>query len=151
VAHNFVKRGYFCFGNGIELEWEQMRLRLPALLVLLLLSFLLPGRTYLEVRERNQRLGRLRNEVESLSDRRSELEEELAYRQSSLYVETAAREQLNYARENEVIIVLPDFRGDEEEGDEQDEISSETAHIKEREVPSWQANAKRWRALFFGD
>lgn len=128
-----------------------MKLRLPALFILLLLSFVLPGRTYLEVRERNQRLGRLRDEVGNLDDRRSELEEELAYRQSPLYVETAAREQLNYAGENEVIIVLPDFQEDEGEGDKRDNTPSETAHIRRREIPSWQSNAKRWRALFLGE
>ena len=130
-----------------------MKLRLSALILLFLLFFALPGRTYFEIRGRAQRLERLQTEVETLRGRQAELGEELAYRQSPFYIEKEAREQLNYVGENEIIIILPDFEENGENGDDQESaVSSENLYSRGRAVSPWQANAKRWwRLLFLGD
>jgi len=116
--------------------------------MLLFLAF--PGRTYVEIKSRAQRLEQLRAEVEVLRERRAELEEELAYRQSAYYIEKEAREQLNYAKPDEVIVILPDLE-DGEANVQETAASAEVVRFGEREIPSWRRNADRWRKLFFGD
>jgi cell division protein FtsB len=120
------------------------KLTLPAFVFLLLLFFLSLGQSYSETKGRAQRIDLLNNEVETLRDKRSELEEELAYRQSPAFVEKEAREQLGYAKRGEVIAVLPDFEKKEGEG-EVAAATSDEEFAAVREVPNW----KQWRLLFF--
>jgi len=129
-----------------------IRLNLPVLIFLLLLSLVLPVRTYIEIKGRAQHLEQLRSEIVTLRDKYADLEEEFAYRQSPLYIEKEAREQLNYAKEGEIIVILPDL--EEAEGKEKDSgavASSNNPYPQGRAVPFWQANAKSWRRLFFSN
>jgi cell division protein FtsB len=124
------------------------RIRLPISFLLLLLFLVLLGRSYLEAKGRAQRLELLQTEVDTLGDKKEELEEDLGYHQSSDYIEKEAREQLGYVKDGEVIVVLPDL---EEQvtalAEKGDEATSPTASLAGSEIPNW----RRWRQLFFGN
>lgn len=127
-------------------------MKLPALFALLLFAgflFLLT-QSFLETRARGQRLELLRAEVGALDQKAQEKQKELDYRRSAEFIEKEAREQLGYARSDEVIVVLPDVeakakspealaKGGEEKG--------ARGPSKSEPAPYW----KQWRALFFGN
>ncbi len=75
-------------------------------------------------------------EVEELTLKNKELKERLEYVKSEEFVEKEVRDKLNMAKENEVIVVLPEGL---ELRDQQLEASNE------EDLPNWQ----RWLKLFF--
>lgn len=74
--------------------------------------------------------------VEELRVKNEELKERLGYVKSSEFVEKEARDRLNMAKEDEIIVVLPEELGLR---DWKLETSSE------EDLPNWQ----RWLRLFF--
>lgn len=124
------------------------RVTLPIFILLILLFFTLLGQSYFETRKRAQRLDLLKTGVETLQDRKAELEEDLSYRQSPTYIEREAREQLGYTKKGEVIVVLPDLEKEKEEkgkGEVAALGSGEgTFSMDNKEAPIW----KRWGCLW---
>jgi len=125
------------------------KLRLPfsALLAFLLLLFFV-GKSYLEIRDKAQRLQRLKEEVAALQEKKKEFEDDLAYRQSADYIEKEAREQLGYVKEGEVIIVLPDLESSNSavEGQAEGQSKSPPSSQEYPKTPNWML----WHRLFFG-
>lgn len=78
----------------------------------------------------------MEGKVEELRVKNKELKEKLEYVKSSEFVEKEARDRLNMAKEDEVIVVLPE---ELETRDWRLETSSE------EDLPNWQ----RWLRLFF--
>lgn len=120
---------------------------LPLSILLLLLFFFLLGQSYLEAKGRVRRLELLESEVETLRDRKTELEEELTYRQSPDYIEKEAREQLGYTKKGEVIVVLPDFE-ESSFAEASEEGETPAAETWARELPLWRRNLAAWGCLF---
>lgn len=58
--------------------------------------------------QRNQLLNQAENEVEELRMQNLELQEQLDYVSSAEYVEQEARNQLQYAKDGEIMVLLPD-------------------------------------------
>lgn len=75
------------------------------LFILIAISFV---RTTLNVVKNSQRLGELEKEVAILDVKKHELQKDIEYRQSSEYIEEVARNDLNYAKSDETIFVVPE-------------------------------------------
>jgi cell division protein FtsB len=119
------------------------RLTLPVFIFLLSLFFILLGQSYLKVKGRAQRLELLQDEVQALQNRKTEVEEELDYRQSPDYIEKEARE-LGYTKKGEVIVVLPDLEKKEKEKEVAAVGSDGALSSSDKEAPIWQ----RWGCLW---
>ncbi|OGC54514.1 hypothetical protein A2797_00690 [candidate division WWE3 bacterium RIFCSPHIGHO2_01_FULL_48_15] len=127
-------------------------MKFPALLFSLLIFgilLLLLAQSFLEARERENKLALLRGEVEALAQRSEEKKAELTYRNSPEFIEKQAREQLGWAKEGETIVVLPDI--EEEKKSSSQIASAETAPSSSSSnsapLPYW----KQWRIVFFGN
>lgn len=131
------------------------KLRLPIPLILSVFFLFVLGQSYFGVREKMQRLERLRADVGTLRDSKTELEGELSYRQSQGYVEREAYEQLGWAREGEVFVVLPDLEKEKDKqkvaGAKDPEITEKTTveALTEGDTPQWKRNVQSWGCLFF--
>jgi len=106
------------------------------ILVLLTVSLV---RNILRISQAEDRVGEVRQRVESLSQENRELKGELEKVESEAYVEFQARDKLGLTREGEIVVVLPD-----------EEILRKIApRIEEEEEtlpdPTWQ----RWLKLFY--
>jgi len=123
------------------------KLTLPIFFSLLFLFFLLLGRSYLEVKGRVQRLELLRDEVETLQDRKADLEEELAYRLSLSYIEQVLRDVFGYAKRGEVIVVLPDLKEKTAEPSKKGEALAAESTTKKQLSPS-EKNLCSWRCFW---
>lgn len=125
------------------------RLTLPLFVLLLLFFFFLLGQSYFEVKGRVQRLELLRDEVETLQDRKADLEKELTYRQSLSYIEQAARDQLQfgYPKRGEVIVVLPDLKEKTAEPSKKEEALAAGSATK-KQLSLLEKNIRSWGCLF---
>lgn len=124
-------------------------MKLPALFVSVLIFFgfiFLLAQSFLETRARGQRLELLRAEVGALDQKAQEKQKKLDYRRSAEFIEKEAREQLGYARSDEVIVVLPDVEEKTKE-EKKEEAGKDSKAKVDSPAPYW----KQWRALFFGN
>lgn len=79
-----------------------------SLSVLLLGFFLLGDRGFLEVRRQRQRLAELQAEISALAAENEQLDSEVArLKDDPAAVEKIAREELNFVRPGDVVLVLP--------------------------------------------
>ena len=84
--------------------------------------------------KKGERTKQMEQKATELETKKKELTERLEYVKSEEFVEKEAREKLNMAKEDEVIVVLPEkleLRGQESEIDE--------------DLPNW----RQWLRLFF--
>ncbi len=90
------------------------------------------------VNKADDRIGEKREKVEKLESENRELKDNLEKAQSGEYVESVLRDGLGYAKEGEIIVVLPD-----------EEILKQIATKREEEVQaSPKANWEKWLELF---
>lgn len=117
------------------------------LLLVILISFSLYSvRNSLKINESREQLDHLRDQVGVFQEKLGEKQEELTYRQSSEFIYKEALEQLGFTNPGEVIPVLPDWKGKQEElASAETTSSSPTTAVAP--LPYW----KRWRILFFGN
>lgn len=126
--------------NRISLIKEKFKgyfLYLVVLILILLTASLV--RNILRILQAEDRVGEVRQRVESLGQENRKLKEELEKVESEAYVEFQARDKLGLTREGEIVVVLPD-----------EEILRKIApRIEEEEEtlpdPTWQ----RWLKLFY--
>jgi cell division protein FtsB len=151
MSHNYVKntQSFKKFlpplGRGVTMQ-AMPRLTLPTLMIFLLLFSFLLVQSYLNVRKKAQRLELLQEETASLAGRKEDLEEELSYRQSPLYVEGEARDRLGYAKKGEVVVVIADSKEEGKRKEKAEEAPSlEELAFSQEETPVW----KRWGCLWF--
>lgn len=123
------------------------KLTLPIFFSLLFLFFFLLGRSYFEVKGRVQRLELLRDEVETLQDRKADLEEELTYRLSLSYIEQVLRDVFGYAKRGEVIVVLPDLKEKTAESSKKGEALAAESTTK-KQLSLLEKNIRSWGCLF---
>ncbi len=112
------------------------RLTLHVFILFLSLFFILLGQSYLKVKGRAKRVELLREEVQTLQEKKEEVAEELDYRQSPAYIEKEARE-LGYSKGGEVIVVLPDLEGEEGEVGAATADSEGVTSFQEEKIPTW--------------
>jgi len=86
--------------------------------------------------KKGERIEKMEEKIEGLKMKNQESKERLEYVKSEEFVEKEVRDKLNMAKEDEVIVVLPEGL---ELRDQQLEASSE------EDWPNW----KRWLKLFF--
>ncbi|MFC1649439.1 septum formation initiator family protein [Patescibacteria group bacterium] len=109
--------------------------------VIVILSFLLMFSFFQSIqraRSAGNRIDTLKNRVGDLEQRKLELEIRVSEAQTEDFVETELREKLGLARENEIVIILPE-----------DEIIRKFApkkDIYEEKLPD--SNWKKWMNLF---
>lgn len=90
------------------------------------------------VNKADDRIGEKREKVEKLESENRELKDNLEKVQSGEYVESVLRDGLGYAKEGEIIVVLPD-----------EEVLKQIATKREEEVQvSPKANWVKWLELF---
>ena len=115
-----------------------MKKRLIRYLILILGIYLVISlsRELFNLIKKGERTKEMEGKIEELRVKNKELKENLEYVKSEEFVEKEARDRLNMAKEDEVIVVLPEGL---ELRDQQLEASSE------EDWPNWQ----RWLRLFF--
>ena len=116
------------------------------LLAVLIFFSLYSVRGFLKINESGEQLNHLRDQVGLLQEKVGERQEDLAYRQSSEFIYKEALEQLGLTRKDEVIPVLPDWKGKKEELALAEKTPSAANAVAEP-LPYW----KQWRVLFFGN
>ncbi len=95
-------------------------------------------KTVSRVNKADDRIGEKREKVEKLGSENRELKDNLEKVQSGEYVESVLRDGLGYAKEGEIIVVLPD-----------EEILKQIVTKREEEVQAPpKANWEKWLELF---
>lgn len=90
------------------------------------------------VSKADDRIGEKREKVEKLESENRELKDNLEKVQSGEYVESVLRDGLGYAKEGEIIVVLPD-----------EEVLKQIVSKREEEVQAPpKANWEKWLELF---
>lgn len=85
--------------------------------------------------KKSERTQKMEEEISKLEAKKQALKEKLEYVRSEEFVEKEAREKLDMAKEEEVVVVLP----------EKLEFKGQSLEASEEDLPNWQ----QWLKLFF--
>ncbi len=109
------------------------------LLILIILLTISIGKNYVKLQKASGIIEEARNEVQKEEEEMASLEAQLKEAESQQFVEKQLRDKLGMAKEDEVVIVLP----------EADSLRTLAPKRKfEEELPK-EANWKKWQKLFF--
>ena len=86
----------------------------------------------------NEKIKREADVVESLKDKKEEIQKQLEYVQSQDFIEQEARNKLGLAKEGEIIIILPD----------EESLKKLSPRREEEQELLPEPNWKRWLGLF---
>jgi cell division protein FtsB len=126
---------------GLMSKMSKTKYLLGAVLFILLsVSFI---KSTFDVLKSKERLDDLNKEVEMLEKEKSEIEEEISYKQTKEYIEEKARNELNLIKPGEKVYVV--MGGDSSSGD----VLSESDAVIENEDEK--SNWYSWYRLFFDD
>ena len=125
-----------------------------ALSVLLVIASVNFTKTTLEIIKSSQRLDNLRDEVSSMEQEKSDLEESIEFKKSDEYVEEKARNDLNLAKPNEKLFVVsdkgdPDKTGEANDKEDSPVLSAFDRREEESDTDKKENNLYLWYRLFF--
>ena len=95
-------------------------------------------RNVLKLSSANEKIKREADVVESLKDKKEEIQKQLEYVQSQDFIEQEARNKLGLAKEGEIIIILPD----------EESLKKLSPRREEEQELLPEPNWKRWLGLF---
>ena len=95
-------------------------------------------RNVLKLSAENEKIKREADVVESLKDKKEEIQKQLEYVQSQDFIEQEARNKLGLAKEGEIIIILPD----------EESLKKLSPRREEEQELLPEPNWKRWLGLF---
>lgn len=115
------------------------RIKNYLILILCIVLIISLGRNIIRIKNAGERIDRAQQRVDELEKYKLELEARLQEAQSEFHLESQLRDGLGFAREGEIVIVLPD----------EDILRRVAPEIKDdinlkQELPNW----KKWLSLF---
>lgn len=102
-------------------------------------------RTTFEILQSSKRLDSLKDEVSTLESKKDVLEQEVAYKQTSEYVEEQARNALNLIKPGEKVYVVPQVLG---KSTKQSDSDDDDKKIASSESTDGKSNIQKWLELF---